>query len=104
MNEIRHNWTAQEIIDIYNRPLMDLLYEAATVHRQYHDPNTVQVSTLLSVKTGGCSEDCCYCSQSARYHTEVEIEPMMSTSLASQSLWELPCMYGSCLAQCEGWS
>ena len=45
MNEIRHNWTAQEIIDIYNRPLMDLLYEAATVHRQYHDPNTVQVST-----------------------------------------------------------
>ena len=52
MNEIRHNWTAQEIIDIYNRPLMDLLYEAATVHRQYHDPNTVQVSTLLSVKTG----------------------------------------------------
>ena len=80
MNEIRHNWTAQEIIDIYNRPLMDLLYEAATVHRQYHDPNTVQVSTLLSVKTGGCSEDCCYCSQSARYHTEVEIEPMMSLS------------------------
>ena len=80
MNEIRHNWTAEEIIAIYNRPLMDLLYEAATVHRKYHDPNTVQVSTLLSVKTGGCSEDCCYCSQSARYHTEVEIEPMMSLS------------------------
>ena len=67
-------------MEIYNKPLMDLLYEAATIHRQYHDPNTVQVSTLLSVKTGGCSEDCCYCSQSARYQTEVEIEPMMTVS------------------------
>ena len=50
MNEIRHNWTPEEIIAIYNRPLMDLLYEAATVHRKYHDPNTVQVSTLLSLR------------------------------------------------------
>ena len=80
MNEIRHNWTSEEIMTIYKKPLMELLYEAATIHRQYHDPNTVQVSTLLSVKTGGCAEDCCYCSQSARYHTEVEIEPMMSLS------------------------
>ena len=80
MNEIRHNWTSEEIMTIYKKPLMELLYEAATIHRQYHDPNTVQVSTLLSVKTGGCAEDCCYCSQSARYHTEVEIEPMMSVS------------------------
>ena len=56
MSETRHNWTKEEVMEIYNRPLMDLLYEAATVHRKYHDPNTVQVSTLLSIKTGGCSE------------------------------------------------
>ena len=80
MSDIRYNWTKEEVMEIYNKPLMDLLYEAATIHRQYHDPNTVQVSTLLSVKTGGCSEDCCYCSQSARYQTEVEIEPMMTVS------------------------
>lgn len=55
MNEIRHNWTSEEIMTIYKKPLMELLYEAATIHRQYHDPNTVQVSTLLSVKTGGCT-------------------------------------------------
>jgi len=61
---------------------MELLYEAATVHRKYHDPNSVQVSSLLSIKTGGCSEDCAYCPQSARYETEVKIEDadMMSVS------------------------
>lgn len=80
MSETRHNWTKEEIIAIYNKPLMDLLYEAATVHRQHHDPNTVQVSTLLSIKTGGCSEDCGYCPQAARYHTGVELEEMMSVS------------------------
>ena len=51
MSDIRHNWTKEEILEIYNKPLMDLLYEAATVHRKYHDPNVVQVSTLLSIKT-----------------------------------------------------
>jgi biotin synthase len=55
MSEIRHNWTKEEILEIYNKPMMDLLYEAATVHRKYHDPNVVQVSTLLSIKTGGMS-------------------------------------------------
>jgi len=85
----RHNWTKEEIIAIYNKPLMDLLYEAATVHRKYHDPNSVQVSTLLSIKTGGCSEDCAYCPQSARYETEVKIEnaDMMSvTHVKAQAL------------------
>ncbi len=57
---------------------MELLYEAATVHRKYHDPNTVQVSTLLSIKTGGCSEDCGYCPQAARYHTDIEGNDLMS--------------------------
>jgi biotin synthase len=78
MNEIKHNWTTQEILDIYQLPFMDLLYKAASIHRQYHDPNVVQVSTLISVKTGGCSEDCGYCPQAARYHTGVEGNDLMT--------------------------
>ncbi|MGI9552279.1 MAG: biotin synthase BioB [Aurantibacter sp.] len=80
MSETRHNWTKQEILDIYNEPLMELLYTAATTHRQHHDPNTVQVSTLLSIKTGGCPEDCGYCPQAARYHTDIERNDLMSVS------------------------
>ena len=80
MSETRHNWSKQEILDIYNKPLMELLYEAATVHRKNHDPNTVQVSTLLSIKTGGCPEDCGYCPQAARYHTDIEGNDLMTVS------------------------
>ncbi|WP_459210047.1 biotin synthase BioB [Aquimarina rhabdastrellae] len=80
MSETRHNWTKEEILEIYNKPLMELLYEAATIHRQSHDPNVVQVSTLLSIKTGGCSEDCGYCPQAARYHTGVEGDDLMGVS------------------------
>ena len=80
MSITKHNWTKQEIIDIYNKPLMDLLYQAATIHRENHDPNVVQVSTLLSIKTGGCPEDCGYCPQAARYHTKVEGNDLMSVS------------------------
>jgi biotin synthase len=78
MSTTRHDWTKEEILDIYNKPLMELLYEAATVHRKNHDPNTVQVSTLLSIKTGGCSEDCGYCPQAARYNTDIEGNDLMS--------------------------
>jgi len=78
MSTTRHNWTKEEILAIYNKPLMELLYEAATIHREHHDPNTVQVSTLLSIKTGGCPEDCGYCPQAARYHTDVEGNDLMS--------------------------
>ena len=78
MSITKHNWTKEEIISIYNKPLMDLLYEAATIHRAHHDPNVVQVSTLLSIKTGGCSEDCGYCPQAARYHTNIEGNDLMS--------------------------
>ena len=78
MSTVRHNWTKEEILDIYNKPLMELLYEAATTHRLHHDPNTVQVSTLLSIKTGGCPEDCGYCPQAARYHTDIEGNDLMS--------------------------
>jgi biotin synthase len=80
MNQERHNWTKEEILSIYNLPMMELLYKAATVHRQHHDPNTVQVSTLLSIKTGGCPEDCGYCPQAARYHTDIEGNDLMSVS------------------------
>lgn len=78
--QTRHNWTKEEIIAIYNKPIMELLYEAATIHRQHHDPNVVQVSTLLSIKTGGCPEDCGYCPQAARYHTNIETNDLMSVS------------------------
>jgi len=80
MNEERHNWTKGEILDIYNLPMMELLYKAATTHREHHDPNTVQVSTLLSIKTGGCPEDCGYCPQAARYHTDIEGNDLMTVS------------------------
>jgi len=77
MVQIRNDWTKQEIEDIYNTALMELIYRAATVHRQYHETGEVQVCTLLSIKTGGCSEDCAYCPQSARYDTDVEAQKMM---------------------------
>lgn len=70
--------TQKQVVELYNKPLMELLYEAATVHRQFHNPNKVQVSTLVSIKTGGCPEDCAYCPQAARYHTEVKAESLMS--------------------------
>lgn len=78
MAEIKHDWTKEEILAIYNQPMMELLYQAATVHRLHHDPNQVQVSTLLSIKTGGCPEDCGYCPQAARYHTDIEGNDLMT--------------------------
>ena len=77
---IKHDWTKEEILEIYNKPFMDLLYEAASVHRENHDPNVVQVSTLLSIKTGGCPEDCGYCPQAARYHTDIAGNDLMSVN------------------------
>ncbi|KAA8732445.1 biotin synthase BioB [Acinetobacter qingfengensis] len=70
----RNDWTRQEIEAIYQQPFMDLLFQAQQVHRQYFEKNTVQVSTLLSIKTGKCPEDCKYCSQSARYDSKLEAE------------------------------
>lgn len=69
--EIRNNWTRDEIAEIYNTPILDLTYRAAGVHRKYHNASEVQMCTLLSVKTGGCPEDCSYCPQAARYHTDI---------------------------------
>lgn len=73
----RHNWRVKEAQDLLNKPLMDLIFQAQTVHRRYHNPNEVQVSTLLSIKTGACPEDCKYCPQSARYNTAVKRERLL---------------------------
>ena len=75
---IRNDWTIEEIQEIYNAPLLDLIYRAASAHRQYNNTGEVQVCTLLSIKTGGCSEDCAYCPQAARYQTDIEVEPLMT--------------------------
>lgn len=73
----RHRWSLDEVLALYDLPLMDLIWRAQAVHRENFDPNAIQRSTLLSVKTGGCSEDCGYCSQSARYQTDTERERLM---------------------------
>jgi len=72
-----HRWTVDEVLALYDMPLMDLVFRAQQVHREKFDANAIQRSTLLSVKTGGCSEDCSYCSQSARYDTDLERERLM---------------------------
>ncbi|GAB1368284.1 biotin synthase BioB [Azonexus hydrophilus] len=72
-----HRWTVSEVLALYDLPLMDLLFRAQQVHRAHFNANDIQRSTLLSVKTGGCSEDCSYCSQSARYDTELGRERLM---------------------------
>jgi biotin synthase len=74
---VRNDWRLEEIQEIYNMPLLELIYRAATVHRQYNETGEVQVCTLLSIKTGGCSEDCAYCPQAARYHTDVQVHALM---------------------------
>lgn len=75
--ETRHNWTVAEVNALLEKPFMDLLFEAQQVHRQFHPHNYVQVSTLLSIKTGACPEDCKYCPQSAHYRTDVDKERLM---------------------------
>lgn len=77
MSDIRNNWTIEEIQDIYHSPLLELVFKAAALHRKYNDTAEVQVCTLLSIKTGGCSEDCAYCPQAARYNTGVGVQPLM---------------------------
>jgi len=77
MTEIRNNWTREEIKAIFDLPILELIYKAATVHREFNDPQEVQVCTLLSVKTGGCPEDCAYCPQAARYHTDVKVHKLL---------------------------
>ena len=74
---IRNDWSLDEVRQIYEKPILELIFQAACVHRIFHDPLYVQKCTLLSIKTGACPEDCAYCPQSARYTTNVEPEPLM---------------------------
>mgnify|MGYP003654187595 FL=1 len=73
----RHDWTADQVQALFELPFNDLLFNAQMVHRQHFDPNQVQVSTLLSIKTGACPEDCAYCPQSSKYCTDLEVERLM---------------------------
>ncbi len=75
--EVRHDWTEQEVRALFELPMNDLLFQAQSVHRQHFNPNEVQVSTLLSIKTGSCPEDCKYCPQSAHYNTGLEKQRLM---------------------------
>ncbi|MEX0929323.1 MAG: biotin synthase BioB [Balneolales bacterium] len=84
MTGLRNDWSKDEIKEIYNTPFMELMYRAATVHREYHDPGEIQVCTLLSIKTGGCPEDCSYCPQSARYNTGVEAEKLLDNDVVME--------------------
>jgi biotin synthase len=77
MNTPRHDWSIAEVEALFAQPFSDLMFQAQTVHREHFNPNEVQVSTLLSIKTGACPEDCKYCSQSARYNTDIEKERLM---------------------------
>ncbi|MEM7550038.1 MAG: biotin synthase BioB [Bacteroidota bacterium] len=80
MSMIRNNWTIEEIKAIYDKPVLDLIFEGAQAHREHHNTGEVQVCTLLSVKTGGCPEDCAYCPQAARYHTDVKVHKLMEVN------------------------
>src|SRR6202167_6120448 len=81
----RHDWTVAEIEALFALPFLDLLLDAQRTHRLHHEPNTVQMSTLLSIKTGACPEDCAYCPQSVRYDTGIEREALMDLSTVREA-------------------
>src|SRR3954452_25639195 len=78
LGAVRHDWTRQEVRALFELPFPELIFRAQTIHRLHFDPNEVQISTLLSIKTGGCPEDCAYCPQSVHYDTGVQAEKLMS--------------------------
>ncbi|MDH3978083.1 MAG: biotin synthase BioB [Gammaproteobacteria bacterium] len=78
VDSVRNDWTREEVAALFQLPFNDLLFQAQSVHRRYFNPNEVQISTLLSIKTGGCPEDCSYCSQSVRFDTGLEREELMA--------------------------
>ena len=88
---IRHDWSLQEIEHLLDLPFNDLLFRAQAVHRARFDPNAVQVSTLLSIKTGACPEDCGYCSQSVHHDSELERERLLPSARGRPaSAWVRP--------------
>lgn len=85
MTALKHNWTTQEILDIYNSPLLELITRANTIHRENYPTYEVQVSSLLSIKTGGCPEDCAYCPQAARHQTNIKVHKILSVEEVSNA-------------------
>ncbi len=82
---IRHDWTLDEVESLFAMPFVDLLFHAQRIHRAHHEPSTVQMSTLLSIKTGACPEDCAYCPQSVRYDTGLERETLLEVSAVREA-------------------
>jgi biotin synthase len=80
--------TIEQITEIYNKPLLELVYQASTVHRQNHNPNKIQLCTLLNIKSGGCTEDCSYCSQSSRHKTDSPVTKLMEVDQVLQKARE----------------
>jgi biotin synthase len=87
-SDLRHDWQREEVQVLFDLPLGDLLFQAQTVHRQNFDPNAVQLSTLLNIKTGACAEDCSYCSQSVVHDTSLKVEPLMDEDTVMESARE----------------
>ena len=85
MTTLRHDWTADEVHALFDLPFADLMHRAQTVHREHFDANAVQLSTLLSIKTGACPEDCKYCPQSVRYNTGLKTEALMAVEQVEQA-------------------
>src|SRR5256885_16853590 len=75
---LRYDWTRDSVREVYHRPLLDLIFAAQQIHRKFHDPARIQLCRLLSIKTGGCPEDCGYCPQSAHYEAGVQNQPLMA--------------------------
>jgi biotin synthase len=99
---LRHNWTPAEIKQLLQTPLLDLVYQAQQVHHQYHASNDIQRATLLSVKTGGCAEDCAYCPQSAHYETEVSSHRSLSVDTVREKAEQAKAAGASRF--CMGWA
>ncbi|MDT0496599.1 biotin synthase BioB [Algiphilus sp. W345] len=87
-NEIRHDWSSAEVAALFDLPFSDLMFRAQTVHREHFDPNAVQLSTLLSIKTGACPEDCAYCPQSVRFETGLQKEALMEVDAVLEAARE----------------
>ncbi|MEN2993012.1 MAG: biotin synthase BioB [Bacteroidia bacterium] len=83
--KVRSDWTREEVAQIYQRPLLALIMEAAAVHREFHSPGVIQTCTLLSVKTGGCSEDCAYCAQSVHYQTGLKAHKLLDVAVVEEA-------------------
>ena len=96
-------WTKEKIAEIYHQPLLELLYQAATIHREHHNSREVQISKLVSIKTDGCPEDCGYCPQAARYHTDINGNSLMSVDEVKQHAQEAKDMGSSRVCMGAAW-